>query len=211
MNTRTLSVAFSAGVALAVALGCTARADDSSQAPPGQQAAAPTGQARIGETTWSLERAFSDQFVRGQVDSQALAPLVDAVVQAMPEAARSKVAAHIAQVIATGQSLASTMSADQRARVAAAPAAGAGGTTAVPIGIVSSWGWPGYAGWGGIGAFGFPGMYYNCVPYSSGYAAPYFSPTWGGYTSGYSAGNFSSLACGGGTGYGGLGAGGWYW
>ncbi len=55
---------------------------------------------------------------------------------------------------------------------------------------LAAWGWPGYAGFGGYGAFAFPAMY----GYGTGLG-------WGGlgYGSAY------------GTGLGGLGYGGWYW
>jgi hypothetical protein len=188
MKTRCLSAGFSAAFAVAVALSGSARADIDDGA-SGARVSAESGQARIADTTLRLERAFSDQFVKGHIDRDALAPLIGDVVQAMPEAARPRVQAHVEEVLTAGQALAYRMTPEQRARVAAPPAASE--TRKAQIGVMTAWGWPSEAGWGGLGAFGFPGMYGNCIPYNNGYAYP----TWGGYT----AGSYSSYSCG------------WYW
>jgi hypothetical protein len=159
MTTKTyLPFAVSAGVALGIAaLGSPARADQSSaSSAPSTQAAAASGQQRIGETTWALENAFKDQFVRGAIDRTALAAPIDEVLKAMPEAARPQVQAHIERVLATAEKLASQMTPEDRATAAAPPAAERVGTAAQAQFV--GWGWPGAAGWGGYGAFGFPGM-----------------------------------------------------
>jgi hypothetical protein len=150
MKTSRVSVALS-GAALAVVLGGSAGAK--------AETSPPSGQARIAETTQKLESAFSEQFVKGQIDRAALAPLAADVVRAMPEAARPQVQAHIDLVLQGGEKLASQLSQAERAQAAAAPAAEKVGP--VQVGIVTAWGWPGYAGFGGMGAFGFPGMYYG--------------------------------------------------
>jgi hypothetical protein len=156
----------------------SAWAEDAVQPEP--QAAA--GQARLAETTQKLESAFSEQFVAGRIDRAALAPLVSEVVQSMPEAAKPKAQSHIDQVIQHGETLASQMAPDERALIAAAPAVENIGTTQAAQ--VAAWGWPGYAGFGGLGAFGFPG---NCIPYGTGYAVPYGGIGWNGFESGYSS------------------------
>jgi hypothetical protein len=211
---------------LALALCCSARADASPSDAEGS--GSPTvqasGQAQIAATTLRLEKAFSDQFVKGQIDPEALAPLVDDVVQAMPEAVRPTVEAHIAQVLEAGQRLALQMTPEQRVQVAVPPARNEAGD--VPIAVVNPLGIPigqDAFGWGGLGGFGYPGVGVgypgvgvgypgvgvgypgvagNCIPYNTGYAYPYQGLGWNGYTSGYSAGNYSSLSCVGGFGYG---------
>ncbi len=185
MKTSCVSVGF-AGLSLAVALGFSAPAAASPSTENGSKA---DGQARIAETTQKLEQAFDEQFVKGQIDAAALAPLADDVINAMPEAARPRVQAHIQQVLEGGQKLASQLSSDQRAQMAAPTDSSK--LTPTQIAYIGAWGWPSYGGWGngwgtgwgGYGAFGWPSMYYG----STGCG-------------------FSAFSCG----YG-LGSYGWYW
>jgi hypothetical protein len=164
MKARLISVAIST-LALGLALGCTAQADASptqqasgSSQSASQVAAAPD-QARIADTTWKLESAFSDQFVKGRIDRAALAPLVDDVVQALPEPVRSQAQTHIEGVIAKGEQAATHMTPEQRAQLATPPTAEKAGKAMIQI--IGYWGWPGYAGWNGFGAFGFPYTSWN--------------------------------------------------
>lgn len=189
MKTRWVSVAIAGGFVLGVGLGGSAQAD------PSDQGAATAGQGRIATATQKLENEFNKQFLQGRIDRTALAPLVTETVQAMPEAARGKTQQHIDAVIAAGEKAAVQMTPEERTQ-AATPAAEKVGQTEQAI--IGAWGWPTAGAWGGLGAFGFPGMYYGyggCTP-GYGYAGPF------GYS--YS----SSCAYGS---YGGLGLGGWYW
>jgi hypothetical protein len=85
------------------------------------------------------------------------------------------------------------MTAEQRAEAAAAPVAEKVDKTQQAQ--LDAWGWPAAAGWGGSGAFGFPNMItfatMNCGAWNG---TAYFAP-------------WNTVACG--TGFGGLGAGGW--
>jgi hypothetical protein len=114
---------------------------------------------RIAETTLSLENAFRDQFVQGKIDREALSVPIDQVIQAMPEAARPKVQAHIDAILAGGARAASEMTPEQRAQVAAPLAAETLGKTQAAI--LAGWGWPamGGMGFGGYGAFAWPTTY----------------------------------------------------
>jgi hypothetical protein len=193
MKTRCVSVVISSGLATGIALGFATQASAGEGLPQ-----APEGQARIAETTSKLENAFSKQFLQGQIDRTKLTGLVDEAVQAMPEAARPKTQQHIDMILDAGEKLASRMTPEERARAAAPPEY----VGRVLTGLIDAWGWPaGTAGWGGLGAFGFPGMYYGSGGCTPGYGA--VSP-WG-----YSYG--SECAYSSGYGYGGLGGGGWYW
>jgi hypothetical protein len=196
MKTRCVSAGFCACFALAVALSGVARAD-ADDVVTGPRVSPATGQARIAGTTLRLEQAFSEQFVKGQIDRDALAPLVSDVVQAMPEETRPKVQSHVEEVLAAGQALAGRMTPEERARVAAPPAASEMGKAR--IGVITAWGWPSQAGWGGLGAFGFPGMYGNCIPYSNGYAYPIYGGGWNNIVTGFTSASYSSYSCG------------WYW
>jgi len=160
----------------------SAQAEPASGQGSGPQAGVPAEQARLAQATYSLENAFRDQFVQGKIDRAALSDRISDVVQAMPEAARPKVQAHIDQVLQAGAQAAAQMTPDQRLQVSAPPSEEKIGKSQAAW--ISSWGWPGYAGWGGYGAFGFPSMYTFGTGCGLG---------WG--------------ACG----YGGLGLGGWYW
>jgi hypothetical protein len=176
MKTSYTLTALLGTIALGSALGSApARAESQAEATAD---AASAGQARIADTTLKLEKAFSDQFVQGKIDRSAL-PIAD-VLQAMPEAARPQVQAHIDQILKTGERLASEMTPGQRAEAVQPPPSEKVGKAAQAW--VSAWGWPATAGWGGFGAFGFPGMY--------GYG---LGLGWGGL------------------GLGGLGYGGWLW
>jgi hypothetical protein len=137
------------GLALGLTVASAAQAEPASDA----QASRSTSENPMAATTLKLEKAFSDQFVKGQIDREALAPLVRDVIQATPEAAQPRVQAHIDAVIARGELQASQLTPEQRAQVAAPPPA------SDTVGqILAGWGWPGAVGFGGLGAFGFPGM-----------------------------------------------------
>jgi hypothetical protein len=112
-------------------------------------------QTRLAEATAKLEDLFADQFVSGTIDRAALASAIDEVVQAFAEAARARVRETIDEVIASGQQLASQMSAEERARAASAPEQ----LGATEDALVRGWGWHRHRGFGGFGAFGFPRMH----------------------------------------------------
>ena len=149
-------------------------------------------QEQIAKTTMALENEFSRQFSEGNINPEALSPSIDQVLQSMPEQARPKVQQHIQQVIEQSKDLASQMSPDERKQVATPPSSEQVGKTTQ--GLVSSWGWPSCGGFGGVGAFGFPSMYYG----TNWYANPY------GYGNWYSRDRreYSDY---------GLSRGGWYW
>jgi hypothetical protein len=205
------SVAVSAALALGIGiLGSTARADETSAAAGSATQASPApAQQRIADTTRKLEKVFSDQFAQGNIDRSALSQPISDVLEAMPEAARSKVKDHVEQVVQAGEKLSSQLTPEQRSVVVAPPDPEKVGTT--QHALVTAWGWPGFAGWGGYGAFGFPGMY------SLGWGAGW--PGWG-FGTGYGTAYGTTAAYGtygayglGGLGFGGLGLGwgGWYW
>jgi hypothetical protein len=151
------SAALSAGLTLAATFGSAAGAE------PG---ALPAEQAQVADATLKLERAFDDQFVRGSIDPEALSGSIQDVLQAMPEAARPKVQAHIAQILQGGARLASEMTPSERAQATATPALETLGKTRQAQ--IAAWGWPGAAGFGGLGAFGFPAGFavgggYSCA------------------------------------------------
>jgi hypothetical protein len=131
-------------------------------------------QARIARTTLALENQFSDQFTRGQIVRTALEGAIDDVIQAMPEAARAKVQKHIDWILYAGNMLAPELTAEQRAAASAPPSDEK--TQQTHEALVTSWGWPGLAGWGGYGAFAFPGMYGGLGFNPVGYNAPGFNP-----------------------------------
>jgi len=142
----------SAGIgtlALGLALGCTARADTSSS-----DEASKANQDRLTTATQNLDKAFSDQFVKGQIDRDSLAPLAQQVVDATPEAQRPQAQARIDATIAHGVEQVAQLTDEQRAQIAGAHAknqvqidwyGGAG------YGWAPGWGWGGYGGWGGWG------------------------------------------------------------
>ncbi len=198
MNTR-LSVVLSAGLALGGALlGANALANDASH--PEESSARASGQEHIADLTQKLENAFNEQFARGSIDRSALAGPIHDVVEAMPAAARPKVASHIDDILQTAEKLATQMTPEQRAEAVAPPSAEKIGKTQAAI--ISAWGWPGAVGWGGYGAFGFPAMYGLGYGNGLGYG-------WGG--TGYGAYGGLGYGAYGGLGWGGLGLGGWYW
>jgi hypothetical protein len=152
------SVALSAGVALGLTLAGSARAEPTTQNDQqGSEAqrGLPAEQVRIAEATLNLENAFRDQFVQGKSDRDALAAPIAQVVQAMPEAARPKVQAHIDAILAGGARATAEMTPEQRARVAAPPET----VSKTQAAIISGWGWPAATGWGGLGAFAWPATY----------------------------------------------------
>jgi hypothetical protein len=149
MNKKFVSLALCTAMALGVG------AAQASEPSPAEQAVSSTQQL-IADTTQRLEKAFAEQFVKGQIDPAALAGPINDVVQAMPQASREQVQTHINDVLAHGQKLATEMTPEQRTVVATAPAKEEVGST--KQGIIGAWGWPGAMGWGGFGAFGFPGM-----------------------------------------------------
>jgi hypothetical protein len=108
----------------------------------------------MAEATWALEGAFADQFVRNEIDPAALSSAIDEVIRAMPEAIRPQAQQRIEEVLRSGQAAASLMSPEERASLASAPAPEAVGSAEEAL--IRSWGWDGYRGWGGEGAFGFP-------------------------------------------------------
>jgi hypothetical protein len=173
---------------------CSGASDPTTQGT--SQASPADGQTLIAQSTLRLEKAFSDQFDRGQIDRVALQGAIADVIQAMPEEARPKVQQHIAEVLDKGEKLASELTPEQRAALTVPPK----DAGELQLHQIAGWGWPGAAGFGGYGAFGFPGMY------SYGWGYPYGVGYGGGYASGYSSGYSTAYS----TGYG-LGTGGWYW
>jgi hypothetical protein len=151
------SVALSAGVALGLSLACSARAEPTPPQGSDPHGALSEQQVRIAEATLTLENAFRDQFVQGKIDREALSGPIDQVVQAMPEAARPRVQAHIDAILAGGARAAAEMSPEQRAQAAAPPAAETVGKTQAAI--IAGWGWPAFGGFGGYGAFAWPTTY----------------------------------------------------
>jgi hypothetical protein len=127
-----------------------------------------------------LEKAFNAQFERGVIDRDALSGAIHDVVQAMPQAARPNVQAHIDQILQRAEKLVSEMTPAERAEATVSPAPEAVDRTRQAL--INAWGWPGAAGWGGIGAFGFPAAY----GFSTGFSCQYRSEMVNGL--GYSAG-----------------------
>jgi hypothetical protein len=171
------------------AAGCVVGTDPTTEeaTPSTTRAAAPSRgssdveQTRIAQSTLKLENQFSDQFTKGQIDRAALQGPIDEVIQAMPEAARPKVQQHIAEVLDKGEKLASQLTPEQRAAATTPPSSEDPG--AKPhIDVITGWGWPGAAGWGGYGAFAFPGMYYGGLGYGGYNPAGYNPPGYNPYT-----------------------------
>jgi hypothetical protein len=180
MKRNFASVALCAGFGLGLTAVCFAQAEPSST--QGGEAQVPAEQARLAQATYNLENAFREQFVQGKIDRAALSDHISDVVQAMPEAARPTVQAHIDQVLQAGAQAALQMTPEQRVQASAPPSEEKIGKSQAAW--VGAWGWPGYGGFGGYGAFGFPSMYTFGTGCGLG---------WG--------------ACG----YGNLGMGGWFW
>jgi hypothetical protein len=105
-----------AGAALALGVGCAV------QPASNEEVDQVSGeQERIAETTAALQDALTTQFEQGTIDRAALAGPIDQVVQSFPEEARPEVQSHIANMLDDASSLASQMSPEQRADVAAHP------------------------------------------------------------------------------------------
>jgi hypothetical protein len=173
MRTPNVSIALSS-LALGLVLGCGAapedRAQENGQASPGAEESAQTStsealqtaspqvdkeaQARIAASTLKLERAFSDQFVRGAIDREALSGPIKDAVESFPESARPEVQKHIDAVIDQGAQAASQMTPEERSDMAQPPEK----LDKSQQDLIGGWGWPGGVGWGGMGAFGFPGF-----------------------------------------------------
>jgi hypothetical protein len=150
-----------AGLATAA---CSGASDPTTQG-TASQASPADGQALAAQSTLRLEKAFSEQFDRGQIDRAALQGAIDDVIQATPEEARPKVQQHIAEVLDKSAKLASELTPEQRAALTAPPP----NVGEVQLHQIAAWGWPGAMGWGGYGAFGFPGMYGYGLGYGAGY------------------------------------------
>jgi hypothetical protein len=151
MKSTFASGVLSAGLALAAA-GCAADAaveESHAEEPPVSQ-----DQQRLASTSLALEKAYTVQFVKGQVDPDALQPLVDDVLESMPEGNRATAQAHIHEVISEGQKDASEMTPGQRARIAAPVSADELGPEQVDLIGAWGWGWPAFGGFGGPGAVG---------------------------------------------------------
>jgi hypothetical protein len=122
------------------------------------QAASPQvdkeSRARIAESTLKLERVFTDQFVRGVIDREALAGPIKDAVESFPEAVRSQVKEHIDAVIDQGAQAASQMTPEERADMAQPPEK----LDKSQQDLIGGFGFPGGLGFGGMGAFGFPGF-----------------------------------------------------
>ena len=157
MKRNFATVALCAGVGLGLTAVCSAQAEPSSEPGNAAQASVPAEQARLGQATYNLDNAFRDQFVQGNIDRAALSDRINDVVQAMPEAARPKVQAHIDQVLRAGAQVASEMTPEQRVQVSAPVSEERIGKTQAAW--LGAFGWPGYAGFGGYGAFGFPSAF----------------------------------------------------
>jgi len=173
MKSVIASVAFSSVLALSVA-GCATGAGGSSGQGPDTQAVGQQ-QRHLASATFALENAYDVQYVKGQVDANALQPLIYDVLEAMPEQARPQAQAHIYDVISSGQKDAKDLTPEQRAQVAAPTSEDKMGPQKVEQ--IGAWGWGPYysgyglglggyglgygmgygLGWGGLGAFGFPG------------------------------------------------------
>ena len=168
--------------------GGSAEPESTAQESVPQQADRAESKARIASTTLKLENLFSDQFGRGTIDRAALQPAIDDVVQAFPEAGRQKVQEHIDEVIARGRDAVKQLTPEQRQAIAAAP--GHDKVGHLEQYLADGYGWGGYAGWGGCGAFGFPGMYYYGYgyPYAYGYGGKGYGD---GYGNGYGKGGYA--------------------
>jgi hypothetical protein len=169
------SAALVAGVSVGLALGGSARAEpsdpveaaSSSQAAASWQKKVTDAQARLADATAKLEDLFADQFVKGAIDRPALASAVDEAVQAFSQEAQARVRKHIEEMITEGQQLAAQMSPEERAVVADPPEQLGTADDA----ILAGWGWGRRRGFGGYGAFAFPGMFRLGRPYAPGFGA----------------------------------------
>jgi hypothetical protein len=153
-----------------VALGTTiASAEPSEQNSQGDaQVSNEAAVPRIHEATSKLDRAVTEQFVRGQVDRDALGEHIAAVLDATPEEHRPAAKRHIEQVITHAETLASQMPADERAKAVESSAHDGEGHLDV---------------WG-LG-YGYPGAYGYGLGYGVGYGA--YGCGYGAYGCGYGA------------------------
>lgn len=158
------------------------------------------GQAHVADLTGQLEDAFARQFEQNAIDQAKLAHMIAQVIQAFPEAARAKVKIHIDEVFETGQRVASQMPSEDRSKAVAPVPKEKLGT--VQQHQLAGWGWGTARGFGGFGAFGFPGMFWG-----SGWGSPWLGayPAVGYYGTGWGCG-LGGAWCGTG-----LGLGSWYW
>ena len=227
MKSKFTSVVLSAGLALSLA-GCAASAGDPSA--PEAKDTKPTAdqehQQRIASTTLALENAFDVQFVKGHIDSDALQPLINDVLQAFPDDSRPQVEKHIYDVIAKGQKDASEMTPEQRAELASP--ASADKQDKQQVDIIGAWGWgypAGYAAAGGCGG-GVAVASTGCggaVGWGGGWGPGVAATGWGGcagcgWGGGWGWGAPAAVGWGGGwgwpgygVGYAGLGGWGWGW
>jgi len=223
MKSTLTSVVLSAGLALTAA-GCAA--DPSVEQSQSAKPAVSQDQQHIASTTLALEKAFDVQFVKGHVDADALQPLINDVLQSMPDDMRADTKTHIYDVIAKGQQAASEMTPEQRAQMAAPVAADKLGPQQVDIIGAWGWGWPAFGGAGyglGYGGLGWGGGYGTAVSTTTtaiGYGVPFgvgWGGAWGvpfgavgwgaGWVPGWgAAGWMPGLGMGWGLGFGGLGA-----
>jgi hypothetical protein len=112
-----------AGVALALGTGCSSQPASNGEGDEitGAQTAPVEGQERVAETTAALTDAIAAQLGQGTIDRAALAGPIARVVESSPEEARPEVQADIQDTLADAEDLASQMSPEQRADVAAHP------------------------------------------------------------------------------------------
>jgi hypothetical protein len=240
MKSTFRSVVFSAGLALALG-GCAAGTAPSAEeanndtkptADPDQQQ-----QQHLATTSLALEKAYDVQFVKGQVDRDALQPLVNDVLESMPENVRPQAQAHIYDVISKGEKDATEMTPEQRTQLAAPVSAdklgpqeveqiGAWGWGAPGLGGFGGLGWTGGLGWAGgwgggwVGGLGVPfggagwaggfGIPFGGVGWAGGFGIPFGGVGWaGGWGGGWATGFASTTFATTTTlGFGGLGFGG---
>jgi hypothetical protein len=218
MRKTIASTALLAGLALGVAMSSSARAaptqeeeqDPTSSAQPSptmtpqspvtqsvmaQMAAA---QGEIAQATAALEEAFAKQFEQGMIEQEKLAGLIYRAVQAFPAAVRPTVQGHINRVVNAGKKLAPQMSPEQR-KQAVTPPEKLGKTQQEQL---AGWGWGNGVGFGGLGAFGFPGMWGGLGGLGAFPATSFYGPALGLY---------GGTGLGGGWGWPGYGGWGWGW
>jgi hypothetical protein len=136
-----------AGVALALAPGCSSQPASDVDEVTGAQAAPAEGQERIAETTAALENAVAVQLGQGTIDRTALAGPIARAVEAYPEEARTEVQADIQAALDDAESLAPQLTPEQRADVAAHPEHVAAVSEAY-FRPRRGFGWVGRPGWG---------------------------------------------------------------
>jgi len=221
MKSTLTSVVLSAGLALTAA-GCAA--DPSVEQSETAKPSVSPDQQRIASTSLTLEKAFDVQFVKGHIDPDALQPMIDDVLQSMPDDKRDDTRAHIYDVIARGQKAASEMTPEQRAQLAAPVAADKLDPQQVDIIGSFGWGWPAFGGvglgglgWGGLGLGGLGwgggwgggfGTAVSTTTTAVGFGVPFGAVGWGaGWAPGWGAAGWGpGLGLGWGLGFGGLGA-----